>query len=684
MADQARQAERAADQARQLEAAQRRAQQQLQQMEAAQKRIQQMQQAAAAQQQEYAQRARELEAAQRRIQAAAPPKRDSDDDDGRASNEPGKPVTPGVRRPGIRDPGSSSSARDHYQARQQAMYNRYHEMLARHGNARKPDGDKGDPPTAPSAVPAGAAAPGNINPGGAKPGGQQLSSGGRASESKKGGEESSTGAGAAARTGSAGRGSIGRHQLLPSPGTFRPGELLVTNPNAASLVRAVASGRVKVIEEIALPALGSKVMRLEAPSDPVVLEELRGALSADSFSFNLVYHPIPGPPPPQGAIQPALTPQSGAMPNGAGIGSVLVKPGAVGCARDRCFGADLIAWQPQHATCVTKALKIGVIDTGVDKSHPAFDGVDFVHMETEFLPAKSKKPPNMHGTGILSLLAGSRRSTTPGLIPDASYFVGDAFYADASGQAISDTATMLKALNWLLDERVDIANLSFAGPRDELVHAAIVKLAAAGTVVVAAAGNEGPDAPPSYPAAFKEVVAVTAVTRDLEPYRYANRGDYIAVAAPGVDVWTALPGRREGPQTGTSFAVPYVTSVIALGYPTAAQRTDGNPMAPRQRALALMGSNVKDIGGRGRDPVFGAGLVQAPNHCVPRGPTTVARADPDAGPAGAWTGTVQPASSAASLQGGAWTGTVQSEHAMPTAGSWSGTVHAASQKELRY
>ncbi len=480
-------------------------------------------------------------------------------------------------------------------------------------------------------------------------------------------------AGYAKKIGSGIGGRIGREQLLPPPGSFRPNEVLAINANPASLARAIASGQAKVIEEIRLPALRTNITRLETPHGSSGLSELREVLSADTLSLNLVYRSVVSPPAEASqsgpAPQPRLVPQSGAVPTGAGVGSVLVKPGVVGCTPDRCFGAGLIKWQPQLTTCVSKALKIGVIDTGLDKSHPAFADIQFVHKETEFLPPKSKKPSNQHGTGIFSLLAGNKNSTTPGLIPDASYYVGDAFYTDGAGLAISDTTTMLKALNWLKSERVDIANLSFAGPKDDLVHAAIIELASTGTVVVAAAGNEGPDAPPSYPAAFREVIAVTAVNKKLEPYRYANRGSYIAVAAPGVDVWTALPGRREGPQTGTSFAVPYVTSVIALGYPSAAQRSDGDPLAPKQRALALLQKGVLPISGGSRD-VVGAGLVQAPRECAPRGPVSVA---------GSWAGTVQPVAASPNERSPAasWTGTVQPA---PAGSSWESTVKATLPK----
>jgi subtilisin family serine protease len=256
------------------------------------------------------------------------------------------------------------------------------------------------------------------------------------------------------------------------------------------------------------------------------------------------------------------------------------------------------------------------------------------------------------------LLAGNPKSSTPGLVHEATFFVGDAFFADSSGNPVSDTVTMLKALNWLKSARVDVANLSFAGPADGLVHDGIRALARAGTAIVAAAGNEGPDAPKSYPAGYDEVIAVTAVDRKLSSYVYANRGSHIDVAAPGVDVWTALPNRREGPQTGTSFAVPFVTSVVALSYRADERASQGDPLEPKQRALALLQGNIKPLGGRGHSPVFGAGLVQAPANCEPRGPSAVASVRPPE--TNSWAGTVRAVPAAAiHPQAGPWVSTVQ-------------------------
>jgi hypothetical protein len=437
-------------------------------------------------------------------------------------------------------------------------------------------------------------------------------------------------------------------ELLPEPGTFQTNEVLAINISPSRLQKAVER-QFKIIDKIELPALGVSVTRLETPAAlgaVIGRNTLYEMFPDDGFGLNRIYT----------AGRPAGTQavKSAAVPAPPGPGGAPVRPGA-GCTPERCFGIKVINWQPQLAACA-RGIRIGVIDTGLDKAHPAFVDLTPDRFQHKVFIAEGAKPaPNQHGTGILSLLAGSVRSGTPGLVPDATFLVGDAFFADRSGNAMSDTYTMLKALNWLKGAKVDVANLSFAGPKDDLVHDAITKLARTGTVILAAAGNEGQDAPPSYPAAYEEVIAVTAVDRNLAPYMYASRGNHIAVAAPGVDVWTALPNRREGPQSGTSFAVPFATSVVALTYRTDSNRTQYDPLEPRQRALALLQKDIRSIGGRGRSPIYGAGLVQAPSHCEPKIPGAVASAGPAGG--NGWAGTVQHVAPARP-QGGLWTSTV--------------------------
>jgi subtilisin family serine protease len=206
------------------------------------------------------------------------------------------------------------------------------------------------------------------------------------------------------------------------------------------------------------------------------------------------------------------------------------------------------------------------------------------------------------------LLAGSPVTSTPGLIPDAEFFAANVFYSDERGDMAADTVSLLRALDWMKKFDVKLINMSFSGPRDGLVGDAIARMSEMGVIFVAAAGNEGPTAPPSYPAAYPQVVAVTAVTKELRNYRYANRGDHIDLSAPGVEIWTAAPGSRAGYHTGTSFAAPYVTAMLAVQPPE---------MLREGKADLLENLAVMDLGPEGRDPIYGRGLLLAPSECTP-------------------------------------------------------------------
>jgi subtilisin family serine protease len=158
----------------------------------------------------------------------------------------------------------------------------------------------------------------------------------------------------------------------------------------------------------------------------------------------------------------------------------------------------------------------------------------------------------------------------------------------------------------MLRSQVSVVNMSMSGPHDELLERAIADMSARGVLFVAAAGNGGPNGRPSYPAAYEQVIAVTAVDKNLRSYIHANHGDYIDVAAPGVGIWTALPGVLEGYQSGTSFAAPYVTAIVAAVHGQVGDKSKEGFL----KALA-----IRDLGQVGRDRVYGRGLVIAPSAC---------------------------------------------------------------------
>jgi Subtilase family len=280
----------------------------------------------------------------------------------------------------------------------------------------------------------------------------------------------------------------------------------------------------------------------------------------------------------------------------------VVAPGEV-CEGKQCFGPKLIRWTKKLKRCAQN-VNIGIIDTSFDLSHPAFHSINA--KSGDFLNGETPSAHDWHGTAVLSVLAGDPQSGTPGLIPHANFQLATAFKTDTDGNATTDTVKLLRALDWLDELGVQYVNMSFSGPRDEAFESAVDAMQKKGVVFIAAAGNQGPTAPPSYPAAYREVIAVTAVDRKLKNYRHANRGTYVDVAAPGVDIWTALPDAREGFRTGTSFAAPFMTAVVAAGM--------GNPGLSSKTQL-LNQVRLRDLGPAGRDPIYGAGLALAPKVC---------------------------------------------------------------------
>ena len=106
--------------------------------------------------------------------------------------------------------------------------------------------------------------------------------------------------------------------------------------------------------------------------------------------------------------------------------------------------------------------------------------------------------------------------------------------------------------------------MSFAGPHDPMLERALRTAHDKGVSLIAAVGNDGPKSAPLYPGADPAVIGVTATDMDDRVFAGANQGNYIAVAAPGVDVMVDAPGSGYTLTTGTSVAAANVSGVAAL------------------------------------------------------------------------------------------------------------------------
>jgi hypothetical protein len=203
---------------------------------------------------------------------------------------------------------------------------------------------------------------------------------------------------------------------------------------------------------------------------------------------------------------------------------------------------------------------VAVIDSGVDARHPALAGVNLTLLDATENVVQDADP---HGTAITGIIAG--KGDMKGIAPDAAIIAIRAF-AHEGGHApvLMSASSLWKAVDSAFQKGARVFNMSFSGPREPVLLGMIEAAYAQGATFVAAAGNDGPDAPPVYPAAYEKVIAVTATDAADHLYVKANRGNYVAVAAPGVDIYAPITEEGFDYLSGTSFAAAHVTGIVAL------------------------------------------------------------------------------------------------------------------------
>jgi len=253
------------------------------------------------------------------------------------------------------------------------------------------------------------------------------------------------------------------------------------------------------------------------------------------------------------------------------------------------YAFDRIALDPKQAS--GENVRIAVIDTGIDDTNPALSGV--IAEQFDAMPDVPIEKRD-HGTSVDGLIAGV--GALEGMAPGARIYHARAF---EGGKSTMDV--ILSALDWAADQNVRIINMSFVGPKNDLLGTACRNARALGIVLVAAAGNNGPKAPYGYPAAFDGVLAVTATDAKDGLMPQANRGAYIFIAAPGVDL-VAPSGAGSDVVTGTSFAAAIVSGAIANLFHAAPDRSADSI----EKALA---ATARNLGAKGRDNDFGYGLL---------------------------------------------------------------------------
>jgi subtilisin family serine protease len=305
---------------------------------------------------------------------------------------------------------------------------------------------------------------------------------------------------------------------------------------------------------------------------------------------------------PDGRAAPALIRELGAEPQVANVQPNYVyalqdDAGAKGPASFAQYALRKMRVDAARSLATGDKVLVAVIDTGVDDTHPDLQGAIEARIDTIGGTASALG----HGTSIAGAIGA--RGMVEGVAPKARILAARAFESTLSGPQ-GTTFSIIKGVDWAVQARARIINLSFAGPQDPDVRRVLGAAADKGVALIAAAGNSGPKSPPLYPAADPGVLAVTAIDADDRLFENANRGAYISLAAPGVDVLLPAPNGGYDLQTGTSIAAALVSGVAAL----LLERNGALKPDALKKALT---STAKPLAAPGHEAEFGAGLVDA-------------------------------------------------------------------------
>jgi subtilisin family serine protease len=310
--------------------------------------------------------------------------------------------------------------------------------------------------------------------------------------------------------------------------------LLLVDPDDTTLAAAQGAG-FAVAEREQLGALGMSVVRLQVPRRMSLAEGQRRLLRA-----------APG-----AEIAPD---------------SLHFQSGAVGLA--------VTAASARASASI--ATPVGVIDGAPGKGQAVTATRGF---------AKGAPLASNHGSAVVSLLqgAGVRR-----------VLVADVYGADPAG---GNALAIVRALDWLTGSGARVVSISLVGPRNSLLEKAVGAVRNKGVVVVAAVGNDGPAAPPAYPASYPCVLAVTGVDGRQRALIEAGGALHLDYSAPGANIrgrnkdggWSSLPG--------TSFAVPLVAARAA------------ESLEVGRAWQATLNREAIDLGPKGPDAQYGRGLL---------------------------------------------------------------------------
>ncbi len=224
------------------------------------------------------------------------------------------------------------------------------------------------------------------------------------------------------------------------------------------------------------------------------------------------------------------------------------------------WGVDRIDGELAWASATGAGVKVAVVDTGIDLTHPDLSA-NIKGGYNAINPSKSAKDDNGHGTHVAGTIAASNNGIgVIGVAPQAELYAVKVLDRRGSGW-VSD---IIEGLDWAVANDIDVINMSLGLSSNVSAFAdAIARVDAAGIVQVGAAGNDS-GGPVGYPAAYPQVIAVSAVDSADGLAYFSSVGPEVDLAAPGVAITSTYKGGAYRDFNGTSMASPHVAGSAAL------------------------------------------------------------------------------------------------------------------------
>ncbi|WP_221564891.1 S8 family peptidase [Alkalihalobacillus sp. TS-13] len=242
---------------------------------------------------------------------------------------------------------------------------------------------------------------------------------------------------------------------------------------------------------------------------------------------------------------------------------------------------------------------IAIIDTGIDMKHPDLaqrlvEGHNILN-DTPF-----PNDDNGHGTHVAGIIASETNNGVgvAGMTWYNKIMPIKTMNADGYGTSFD----VAQGVRWATDHGADVINLSLGNYKESKTLAEAIDYAYEKDVIlVAASGNDNTNQI-SYPAAFDKVLGVAAVNTNLERADFSNYGDYIDVAAPGVDIASTYINNQYASLSGTSMATPHVSALAGL-------IRSSQPELKNSEVIQLIKDSTDDVGRPGKDEYTGNGVI---------------------------------------------------------------------------